>query len=68
MRFLADENVPGPVVAALRRGSDVMWIRESMPGADHVAIVTALTSRDDWTGNFAVIERDRITEAIAAVG
>ena len=32
MRFLANENVPGPVVAALReRGQDVFWIEESMP-------------------------------------
>ena len=30
MRFLADENMPGPVVAALRAdGHDVLWIKES---------------------------------------
>ena len=34
MRFLANENVPGAVVAALReRGHDVFWIKESMRGA-----------------------------------
>jgi len=111
MRFLANENVPGPVVMALReRGHDVFWIKESMPGAedaivlaraqsehrilvtldkdfgelafrsrlpaqsgvilirldwrdpdaDDQLIITALLSRDDWAGNFAVIERDRI--------
>ncbi len=111
MRFLADENVPGPVVAVLReRGHDVLWIRESMPGAndpvvlelaqrerrvvvtadtdfgelafrsglpaqsgivlirldwtdpdaDNQAIATALISRDDWSGIFAVVERDRV--------
>jgi predicted nuclease of predicted toxin-antitoxin system len=111
MRFLADENVPGPAVAALReRGHDVFWIKESMPGADDPAILdlaqrerrvvvtadtdfgelafrsglpaqcgivlirldwtgpeadnhavaTALTSRDDWSGIFAVVERDRV--------
>jgi predicted nuclease of predicted toxin-antitoxin system len=111
MRFLANENVPGPVVAALRaRGHDVFWITESMPGADdpvvlalaqresrvvvtfdtdfgelafrsglpaqcgivlirldwtdpdadnHV-VITALTSRDDWSGIFAVVESDRV--------
>ena len=40
MRFLADENVPGPVVAGLRaRGHDVFWIKESMPGADDPALL-----------------------------
>jgi predicted nuclease of predicted toxin-antitoxin system len=34
MRILADENVPGPVVAALREaGHDVVWTRETSPGA-----------------------------------
>jgi predicted nuclease of predicted toxin-antitoxin system len=111
MRFLADENVPGPVVAGLRaRGHDVFWIKESMPGADdpalldlaqreqrvvvtadtdfgelafrsglpaqcgvvlirldwtdpeadNQAVATALTSRDNWSGIFAVVERDRV--------
>jgi|SRR6185503_11877234 len=111
MRFLANENVPGPVVAALReRGHDVVWIKEAMPGAkdsvvlaqaqteqrvvvtadtdfgdlafrsglpaqcgvvlirldwrdpeaDNEIIVAALTSRDDWSGIFAVVERDRV--------
>ena len=111
MRFLANENVPGPVVAALReRGHDVVWIKELMPGAedpavlalaqadqrvvvtsdtdfgelafrsrlraqcgvvlirldwtepvgDNEVIVAALTSRDSWSGLFAVVERDRV--------
>jgi len=111
MRFLANENIPGPVVAILREhGHDVFWVKESMAGADdamvlalaqdqHRVIVTAdtdfgelafhsrlpaqsgviliridwkdpdvdnrvvvnaLTSRDDWSGNFAVVERDRV--------
>jgi predicted nuclease of predicted toxin-antitoxin system len=111
MRFLANENVPGPVVAALReRGHDVAWIKESMPGAedpavlalaqaeqrvvvtsdtdfgelayrsrlpaqcgvvllridwtqpdgDNQVVVAALTSRDSWSGLFAVVERDRV--------
>jgi hypothetical protein len=34
MRFLADENVPGPLVRALARAAhDVVWIREVSPGA-----------------------------------
>jgi predicted nuclease of predicted toxin-antitoxin system len=34
MRILADENVPGPVVRALRdAGRDVLWAKEAMPGA-----------------------------------
>jgi predicted nuclease of predicted toxin-antitoxin system len=111
VRLLADENVPGPVVAALRgRGADVFWARESLPGADDAAVldfaqrerrvvvtldtdfgelafrsglsascgvvlirldwtnpeadnqtvVAALVSRDDWSGIFAVVERDRL--------
>ena len=111
MRLLADENVPGPVVTALRgSGHDVFWAKESFPGADDVVIleiaqreqrvvvtsdtdfgelafrsglpascgvvlirldwtdpeadnhtiVTALSSRDDWSGIFAVVERDRV--------
>jgi predicted nuclease of predicted toxin-antitoxin system len=30
------------------------------PDADDRAVVNALTSRDDWRGNFAVVERDRV--------
>jgi predicted nuclease of predicted toxin-antitoxin system len=111
MRFLADENMPGPAVAALRAsGHDVLWIRESTPGAsdavvlelaqrdrrvlvtadtdfgelafrsglpaqcgvvlvrldwaepdgDNRAVATALSSREDWSGVFAVVERDRV--------
>ena len=111
MRLLADENVPGPVVAALRaRGADVFWARESLAGsddavileiaqreqrvvvtsdtdfgelafrsglpascgvalirldwtdpeADNQVVVAALMSRDDWSGIFGVVERDRV--------
>ena len=38
MRFLADENVPGPAVATLRaRGHDVRWVKEAMPGGAGLA-------------------------------
>ena len=111
MRFLADENVPTPVVATLRElGHDVLSVKESMPGADDAAIlglaqpqqrtivtadsdfgelafrsrlpaqcgivflrlawknpevdnktiIAALTSRDDWSGTFGVVEQDRV--------
>jgi len=111
MRFLADENMPGPAVAALRaRGHDVLWIRDSKPGAsdavvlelaqrdrrvlvtadtdfgelafrsglparcgvvlirldwaepdgDNRAVTAALSLREDWSGVFAVVERDRV--------
>ncbi len=34
MRFLTNENVPGPVAATLReRGHDVVAVKESLPGA-----------------------------------
>ena len=111
MRFLANENIPGPVVSRLRElGHDVVWAKEDLRGADdHVVlsraqvdqrvtvtcdtdfgelafrsrlpatcgvvlfriewtdpvtdnafVVSALTSHDDWTGLFAVVERDRV--------
>ena len=111
MRFIANENIPGPVVQALRdRAHDVLWVKERMPGADdrtvlalaqaeqrvvltldtdfgelafrsrlpaecgvilvrldwtnpttdNDVVINALTSRDDWSGSFAVIERDRV--------
>ncbi len=111
MRFLADENMPGPVVAALRaQNHDVLWIKESRPGAsdavvlelaqrdcrilvtadtdfgelafhaglpaqcgvilirldwarpdrDNRAVATVLSSREDWSGVFAVVEQDRV--------
>jgi hypothetical protein len=30
------------------------------PDTDNQVVITALLSRDDWAGHFAVIERDRI--------
>lgn len=111
MRFIANENIPGPVVQALRdRAHDVVWVKEWMPGtddravlalaqaeqrvvltsdtdfgelafrsrlpaecgvilirldwtnpsADNDVVINALMSRDDWSGSFAVIERDRV--------
>ena len=111
MRFLANENIPGPVVRTLREaGHDVLWAKEDLRGAedhtvlsraqtdrrvtvtcdtdfgelafrfglpatcgvvlfriqwtdpatDNAFVVSALTGRDDWTGVFAVVERDRV--------
>lgn len=44
MRLCANENLPGDCVAALRTdGHDVLWIRESMPGAaDNAVLARAL--------------------------
>ena len=43
MRFLANENVPGPVVRTLRElGHDVLWAKEELAGqADHVLLSRA---------------------------
>lgn len=111
MRILANENIPGPVVRALRdRGHDVVWVKEEMVGAtdhdvlaraereerlvvtfdkdfgelavrsdlpassgivllrlkgndpktDNARAISALTSRDDWSGHFAVVTDDRV--------
>ncbi len=44
MRLCANENIPGDCVTALRSaGHDVLWVRESMPGAaDDVVLARAL--------------------------
>lgn len=111
MRFLANENVAGDTVFALReKGHDVVWIRTDMPGSKdediltrtvaegrilitfdkdfgelafqaHLpakcgiilvrisapsspfisnAVITAIESRSDWAGHFAVVEEHRI--------
>lgn len=111
MRFLADENVAGGLVRALRaRGHDVSWVLELARGSSdesvlgfcraegrilltcdkdfgelayHRGLISAagiillraslgpspesmakiadiLSSRNDWTGHFSVIELDRI--------
>lgn len=40
MRLLADENIPGAVVAALTgAGHDVVWIRQTTPGASDPAVL-----------------------------
>ena len=40
MRFLADENFPGPSVRLLRdAGHDVVWIRETSPGLADAAVL-----------------------------
>jgi predicted nuclease of predicted toxin-antitoxin system len=40
MLILADENVPGPVIRALRqRGHDVLSVREVIRGADDRSIL-----------------------------
>lgn len=40
MRFLANENVPGPVVRQLRElGHDVVWAKEDFGGAEDRALL-----------------------------
>jgi predicted nuclease of predicted toxin-antitoxin system len=40
MRILANENIPGPVVSALRdRGHDVLSVKEAMRGATDRAVL-----------------------------
>ncbi len=111
MRVVANENIPGPLIARLRElGHDVLSVKESMTGAadaavlaraqadgrivltcdtdfgelafrsglpskcgvilvrmdwsdpqdDNAAIMAAFTSRTDWSGVFAVLEKDRL--------
>jgi predicted nuclease of predicted toxin-antitoxin system len=47
MRFLANENIPGALVTALRAaGSDVVWIRTEAPGI-HDREVLAWAAREE---------------------
>jgi predicted nuclease of predicted toxin-antitoxin system len=65
VRFLADENLIGHLVRRLRsEGNDVVWIRETSPGADDTEIL-AMSQREsrillthDWDfGELAVRDR-----------
>jgi hypothetical protein len=48
MRILANENLPRPVIAALREvGHDVVWVRESMPGAADSEVL-AVAQAETW--------------------
>lgn len=49
MRFLADENVPGPLMEALRdHGHDVRWVRTDSPGSADPELL-AQAQREDRT-------------------
>jgi predicted nuclease of predicted toxin-antitoxin system len=40
MRILANENLPGGVIASLRlNGHDVVWIREDLPGSSDIQVL-----------------------------
>jgi predicted nuclease of predicted toxin-antitoxin system len=40
MRILADENIPGDAVAALREcGHDVAWVRADAPGSSDIVVI-----------------------------
>lgn len=74
MRFLADENLPRAVVAALvDAGHDVVWIGATAAGIEDAEIM-ALADREhrivltldkdfgeaDWAGRMSVVEPGRI--------
>jgi len=45
VRILANENMPGDAVSALRaRGRDVVWVRSEMPGSDDRVILAKAQS------------------------
>jgi len=47
MQLCANENVPGDCVFALRQmGHDVLWIRESAPGARDLTVLAVAQSED----------------------
>lgn len=47
MRFLANENFPGPVVQALReRGEEVAWVAEDMRAASDKAVLARAQAED----------------------
>ncbi len=40
MRFLANENMPGDAVSALRAaGMDVLWVRQDSPGLNDIDVL-----------------------------
>ena len=44
MRFLADENIPGPIVKAISSsGHDVLWIQEIDPAIDDRRVLSHAT-------------------------
>ena len=47
MRYLADENMPGPAVRMLREsGLDVAWIRDDEPGLSDEGVLARSQSED----------------------
>ena len=47
MRFLADENIPGPIVKAIiSSGHDVLWIQEIAPGVDDLEVLSYATDAE----------------------
>jgi len=58
MRFLARENVPGPVEAALRAGGhDVLWVKERMAGAKDRDVLARAQADARLVVTFAVRSR-----------
>lgn len=52
MRILANENMPGDAVAALRvRGHDVVWVRTEMPELDRLDLAIAHSAELGQAGN-----------------
>jgi predicted nuclease of predicted toxin-antitoxin system len=47
MRYLADENVPGPAVRMLRAsGLDVAWVRDDAPGLSDTEVLARAQGED----------------------
>ena len=47
MRFLIDENIPGPIVKAIiSSGHDVLWIQEIAPGIDDREVLSYATDAE----------------------
>ncbi len=47
MDLLADENLDGPIVAWLReQGHDVLWMAESLPGADDAKLLELASAQE----------------------
>jgi len=47
VKFLANENLPGPAIKAARdTGVDVTWIKEKAPGADDETVMAMAMAED----------------------
>ncbi len=67
MRLLADENIPGPLVTALRHGGhDVVWAGEELAAAPDVDVVERANAERRFVLTFDVLLASQVHQGIIA--